>query len=195
MSLADAVAAREGREWVLMLDRDGVINRRVEGDYVRSWDRFEFLPGALDGIAELSHWAPRLVIVTNQQGVGKGLIAPSALEDIHARLRAEVEAAGGRIDDVLVCPHLAGDDCPCRKPRIGLASDWLAAHPDVDAALSVMVGDSDSDMAFGRALADYTGGAFTVRIAPELDPDADHTERSLSDLAAAITATRREDSR
>jgi D-glycero-D-manno-heptose 1,7-bisphosphate phosphatase len=176
-------APRAGRDWCLFVDRDGVINRRIPDDYVRTRDQWEFLPGALEALRILAEWAPHLVIVTNQRGVGRGLIDPVELERIHADLRAAVAAVGGRIDDILVCPHLQSDDCPCRKPRAGLALDWLAAHPAVDGAFSAMVGDSPSDMGMATSLAAVTGGCAAVLIG---DAEAETRFRHTSLLEFAL---------
>jgi D-glycero-D-manno-heptose 1,7-bisphosphate phosphatase len=139
-------------DWCLFVDRDGVLNRRIEGGYVRSWAEFEWLPGALAALVTLSHWAPHVVVVTNQQGVGKGLMTHADLDTVHVRMRNQVVAAGGRIDAVLSCTHLAGVRCRCRKPRPGLAEQWLSARPHLDPEKCVVVGDSWSDIAMGRVL-------------------------------------------
>lgn len=169
--------------WPLFVDRDGVVNRRIVGDYVRDVDQFEFLPGALAALVSLAAWAPRIVIVTNQQGIGRGLMTNADVDAVHAAMIAEVEAAGGRIDGVLVCPHLAGR-CRCRKPLPGMALRWLRDHPRVDPSRSVVVGDSDSDIAMGVALSRITGGCRTVRIGAD-DPHASASFPSLAAFAAA----------
>lgn len=176
---------RRGATWTLFLDRDGVINRRIVGDYVRSPDQFEFLPGVSGALSLLADWAPRIVVITNQQGVGRGLMTHAAVDEIHDVMIDRVAAGGGRIDEVLVCPHLVARRCPCRKPAPGLASAWLAAHPDVDPRLSVMIGDAASDIAMGVALARRTGRCDTVRIG-SVDPRADYSARSLAAFAASI---------
>ena len=174
-----------GRQWCLFLDRDGVINTRIIDGYVRTWEQFAFEPGALEALAVLAQWAPRIVVVTNQQGVGKGLMTASDLDDIHRRMRLEIEGAGGRVDDIRVCPHLVGADCDCRKPAPGMALSYLAQHPEVDAALSVMVGDTESDIEMGRRLGARTGGTMTVRLDAVDDPHADVTFPTLAAFAAA----------
>lgn len=198
MPAYDALRRRAGdhdsARWCLFIDRDGVINRRILGGYVRTWEQFEFEPGALGALAALADWAPRIVVVTNQQGVGKGLMTGADLEEIHRRMCREIEEAGGRIDDVRVCPHLADDECECRKPAPGMAQDYLLAHPEIDGALSIMVGDTDSDIEMGRRLAAVTGGTTTVRIDEVEDPLADLTFPNLAAFAAAaVSATGRED--
>ena len=185
-SLGAAIRERAGGSWCLFLDRDGVINTRIVGGYVRDWSEYTFEPGALKALAVLARWAPRIVVVTNQQGVGKGIMSSCALTVIHDRMRRAVADAGGRIDAVQFCPHLASDDCDCRKPNIGMPERYLSAHPEIDASLSVMVGDTDSDIELGRRLGRRTGGCFTVRIDQHRDPLADETYASLAGFAATI---------
>ncbi|MFT4262325.1 MAG: HAD-IIIA family hydrolase [Nocardioides sp.] len=172
---------RTGADWVLFLDRDGVVNRRVVDGYVLDWSGFELLPGVVEAIGILAAWAPHVVLVTNQQGVGKGLMSRESLDDVHARLRA---LTGEAIEDVLVCPHLASDGCECRKPGTLLARTWLAAHPEVDPALSVMVGDSASDMEMAARLAEVTGGCLRIGIGEVEGAEIGYP--SLADLAADV---------
>ncbi|MCB0551629.1 MAG: HAD family hydrolase [Phaeodactylibacter sp.] len=144
------------RSWSLFLDRDGVINRRLPGDYVRDWEAFEWLPGALEAIAGLTQRAGRSFVVTNQQGIGKGLMTEQSLALIHALMQQEITVAGGRIDAVYHCPDLSSAFPNCRKPGPAMAMQAKRAFPDVDFRRSVMVGDSLSDMQFGQALGMYT---------------------------------------
>jgi D-glycero-D-manno-heptose 1,7-bisphosphate phosphatase len=182
------VSARSGRQWCLFIDRDGVINRRIVEGYVQSWDQFEFLPGVLDALATLAQWAPQMVVVTNQQGVGKGLMSGHDLSDIHSRMRTELAARDVELDDVLTCPHLAEIGCSCRKPAPGLALQWLREHSSVDPRLSVMVGDSDSDMEMAGALAAAAGGCARIRIAADGEPPGDYDAAftSLAEFAADV---------
>lgn len=140
--------AASGR--AVFLDRDGVINRRIVGGYVTRWSEFGFVPGAIEGIVRLSAHQGPIIVVSNQAGVGKGLVAVSELADITRRFVGTIEQRGGRIDGVYYCPHTPADECDCRKPRPGLL---LEAQRDwhVDMALSVLLGDSDSDSAAARA--------------------------------------------
>lgn len=181
-----AVIARANRSWCLFLDRDGVVNARIMGGYVRSWSDFEFVPGALDALRTLARWAPRIVVVTNQQGVGKGLMTENDLSHIHDRMLRAVAESGGRIDAVTSCIHLAEDRCDCRKPRTGMARAYLDVNPEIDGSLSVMVGDTDSDVEMGRRLRVVTGGCAVFRISAIDDPLADGTYLSLAAFAAAI---------
>jgi D-glycero-D-manno-heptose 1,7-bisphosphate phosphatase len=135
----------------VFLDRDGVINRRIAGGYVTRWSEFEFLPHAVDGIVHLSAQEATIIVISNQAGVGKGMVAVSALADITRRFVGEIERRGGRIDAVYYCPHTPADECACRKPKPGLL---LQAHADwnLDLSGSVMLGDTESDAAAGRAV-------------------------------------------
>jgi D-glycero-D-manno-heptose 1,7-bisphosphate phosphatase len=134
----------------VFLDRDGVINENVDGDYVRSWEGFRFLPGSLDAIARLTRAGFPVVIVTNQQGVGKGLMRAAEVESIHERMLAAIRAAGGAIAAVRYCPHLESDACDCRKPMPGLLTA-AAAELGLNLARSVFVGDAVSDVEAARA--------------------------------------------
>lgn len=136
--------------WTLFLDRDGVVNRRIVDDYVRNWDEFEFLPGTLSALKELSAVFGRIIIVSNQQGVGKGLMSEKDVEALHSRMVSEVESAGGRIDRVLFCGALEKSGSFNRKPNIGMALQARKQFPEIRFRQSVIVGDSLSDMIFGK---------------------------------------------
>lgn len=190
----ELVASRMGRRWCLFLDRDGVINRQIVGDYVRTLADFEWLPDVRPALSVLRSWAPYLVVVTNQQGVGKGLMTWADVSAIHQYVRDELSAWDVAIDDVRVCPHLEAARCACRKPHPGLVVDWLAAHPEVDSAYSVVVGDSQSDLALARNVADVTGGCASIQIGDRAQGSviADATFGALWDFATAVGRTREE---
>lgn len=133
----------------LFLDRDGVLNRHLPGDYVKSWEQWEWMPGVLSEVAKWADKFRHIVLVTNQRGVGKGLMSEAQLEAIHARMQAEIEAAGGRIDLILTCTALR-EDAPRRKPQPGMFFEAQEKFPDIDAKSSVMLGDSPSDAAFAQ---------------------------------------------
>ena len=138
------------KSWTLFLDRDGVINRQIKGDYVRDISRFEWLPGSQEAITGLSRLFGRIIIVTNQQGIGKGLMTKTDLDDIHQYLQNSIKSAGGKIDKIYYCPYLSSENQPCRKPDIGMALQAKADFPDINFEKSIMVGDSVSDMEFGK---------------------------------------------
>ena len=133
----------------VFLDRDGVINRGREG-YVRTPDRFEFMPHAIDGMRLLQKHGWRLVIVTNQDASGWKLVPERQLLRIHNRMLASLRKAGIRIAEIYYCPHHVLSDCACRKPRPGML---LAAARDlgVRPRMAWMVGDKPLDVETGRA--------------------------------------------
>jgi D-glycero-D-manno-heptose 1,7-bisphosphate phosphatase len=138
----------------VFLDRDGVINRKLPEDhYVRSWSEFEFLPGTLEALKILAGVFARIVVITNQRGIARGLMTMADLEAIHVRMLDDIAAAGGRIDSIYVCPH-DREECDCRKPLPGLFLQARREHPEIRFTESVMVGDSISDLlpAFGLGI-------------------------------------------
>lgn len=143
------------KSWTLFLDRDGVINREKSGDYIRTWDEFAFETGALEALARLATIFGRILIVTNQRGVGKGLMTEKDLEEIHFRMLSLIHAGGGRIDKVYACTD-THPESPCRKPNPGMAYAAQADFPEIAFARSVMVGNHIRDMEFGRRLGMYT---------------------------------------
>lgn len=137
--------------WSLFIDRDGVINQKREKDYVKTWEEFIFISNSLDALNCLKDRFVRMVIVTNQRGVGRNLMTEQALEEIHQKMMEEIEAADGRIDRIYFCPSLEEDDTKgWRKPKIGMALQAQKDFPEIDFQKSIMIGDSISDMQFGR---------------------------------------------
>ncbi|MFA8298609.1 MAG: D-glycero-alpha-D-manno-heptose-1,7-bisphosphate 7-phosphatase [Hyphomicrobiales bacterium] len=137
-------------KWTLFLDRDGVINRRLPGQYVRTWDEFEFLPQVLDAIEIFTSIFHRIFIVTNQQGIGKELMTEQDLEKVHNSMLSEISNKGGRIDKIYFCPALAKDNHPDRKPSTGMIMKAAEDFKDIDLSKSIMVGDSLSDMKLAK---------------------------------------------
>jgi histidinol-phosphate phosphatase family protein len=136
--------------WTLFLDRDGVINKRPPGDYIKTWEEFEFLPGVLESIKILTEKFGRIIIVTNQQGIGKELMTHEDLQNIHRQMQTAISKNGGRIDAIYYCPDLATDEDSCRKPAGFMAIQAKKDFPEIDFTKSIMAGDTPSDMAFGR---------------------------------------------
>lgn len=133
----------------IFLDRDGVIieNRPT---YVRSWADVEIFPQALDALAQVKNSSYKIVIVSNQAGVGHGLIPLAVVDEINRRLVEEIEKAGGRIDGVFVCPHTPQDGCNCRKPEPGLLFQ-AAKTLSIELSRSIIIGDALSDLQAGQA--------------------------------------------
>ncbi|MEO8223214.1 MAG: D-glycero-beta-D-manno-heptose 1,7-bisphosphate 7-phosphatase [Gammaproteobacteria bacterium] len=171
---------------IVVLDRDGVINRESP-DFIRSPDEWLPLPGSIRAIAELNRAGFTVVVASNQSGVGRGLFSLETLEEIHARMRRTVEAAGGQLSGIFFCPHSPTDDCQCRKPRAGLMRQ-IEATFGVSLQGRPAIGDSWRDLEAAwtvgaRAMLVRTGnGAGTE---PRLD--AGHAAEVFADLAAAAT--------
>ena len=143
----------------VFLDRDGTLNVKAPaGEYITSWERFEWLPGALDAVRLLTGAGVRLIVVANQRGIALGRMSEADLADIHLRMLVDVEAAGGRIAGVYHCPH-DRDACECRKPLTGMFLQARRDHPEIDFARSAVIGDSDSDLEAARRI-----GATPVRV-------------------------------
>ena len=133
----------------VFLDRDGVINRR-RPDHVKSWEEFEFLPGVLDALADLRSMDTRVIVITNQSVVGRGLLAAEGLRQIHTRMLQAIRATGGHVEAVYACLHAPAQGCTCRKPAPTL---FYRASDDLGIRLSdsIMVGDSPTDVDAARA--------------------------------------------
>lgn len=141
----------------LFLDRDGVVNVWLPGDYVKSWNEFRFNEGFLDFIGRYSNRFRHVLIVTNQRGVGKGVMTLEQLDQIHSRMLEEIARAGGRIDRIYLCT--ATDDSDhMRKPNTGMAEQAMMDYPDISMERSLMIGDQPSD----RSFADNCGMRFLI---------------------------------
>ncbi len=137
--------------WTLFLDRDGVINEKIENDYVKNWTEFFFIPGSLDAIAHLSNIFKRIIIVTNQRGVGKGVMTENDLDIIHKKMIEQISNQSGKIDKIYFCTDLS-DSSEFRKPNIGMGIEAIMDFPDISFVKSVMVGDSLCDQIFAEQL-------------------------------------------
>jgi len=149
----------------IFLDRDGTIT--IDTGYPADPDEVELLPGAADALRTLRERGWAVVLVSNQSGVGRGLITPEQAEAVHGQLVVALREAGVELDGAYYCPHAPDDDCECRKPRSGLLRR-AASELGLDLAGSVMVGDRQSDVEAGR-----DAGCTTVLLGPgDGDPDA-----------------------
>jgi histidinol-phosphate phosphatase family protein len=149
------IPAQIDKNWTLFLDRDGVINEEIVGSYVTEWDEFRFCDGALEALRALAEVFGQIVIVTNQRGVGRGIMSFESLKDISSRMTRAVADAGGRIDKVYACTAVADTDHN-RKPNTGMGLQAKEDFPQIDFKKSVIVGNSLSDMEFGKRLAMHT---------------------------------------
>jgi histidinol-phosphate phosphatase family protein len=134
----------------VFLDRDGVINRKPDdGCYATRWEDIEFLAGAADGIALLRRGGFRIIVVTNQRCVAKGLLTISELEALHERMQRHMASSGAIIDAFYYCPHASEPACDCRKPAPGMVIRASCAH-HIELKASWVIGDSDTDIQAGK---------------------------------------------
>lgn len=172
--------------WTLFLDRDGVLNHEKHLDYIRNVSEFKLYDGVVDAMRIFATQFSKIIIVTNQKGIGKGLMTTLDLDAIHASLQLQIELGGGQIDAIYHCSDMA-DDSPNRKPQCGMAYQAQEAFPDIDFSKSIMVGNRLSDMGFAR-----NAGMFSVFLAtthPEIEfphPNIDFRFNSLIDFANAL---------
>jgi len=174
------------KSWTLFLDRDGVINHDKDNDYILNWDEFRFYDTTLEAMAILANYFQRIVITTNQKGVGKGLMTIAELNNIHSNMLSQIEQAGGKIDKAYYCADLA-DDSPDRKPNPGMAYQAKLDFPEIDLSKSIIVGNRISDMGFGRNAGMYT--VFVATTHPETpypDPLIDLRFNDLLEFAKAL---------
>lgn len=169
-------------DWTLFLDRDGVINVRIIDGYVTQTDEFEFMPHVLDAFKIFKEKFKRIIIVTNQQGVGKGIMTCKDVDSVHDYMIKEIENHGGKIDKVYFCPQLKSVADNYRKPSPKMAYFAKDDFPEIDFSKSIMIGDMNSDIEFGK-----NAGMRTVFIGDnELTLNPDDRFDSLYDFAKSI---------
>lgn len=135
---------------LVILDRDGVINEDSD-DFIKSPDEWIPIPGSLEAIARLTRARYRVVVASNQSGLGRGLFDISMLGRIHERMHRRISEAGGRVEAIFFCPHTPDDGCACRKPKPGLLYD-IASRMYVDLENVPAVGDSLRDIQAAQAV-------------------------------------------
>lgn len=169
--------------WTLFLDRDGVINEKLDNDYVKRVEEFRFLKDAEEAIASFGKVFGKIIVVTNQQGIGKGLMSHEDLEEVHQYMLKGIEEKDGRIDAIYYCPELAAKNAACRKPNTGMPIEAKQRFPAIEFKKSIMVGDSFSDIEMGKRLE-----MVTVFISEELNNEsqADYTLSSIKELSEKI---------
>jgi D-glycero-D-manno-heptose 1,7-bisphosphate phosphatase len=131
----------------IFMDRDGVIIEN-RPNYVLSWSDVEFLPQSIEAL-RIIHPAIKLIIITNQSAVGRGLITLQAAQALNQRIEQEIRDHGGRVDGSYMCPHSPQQACQCRKPQPGLILQ-AARELDIDLDNSIMIGDALSDILAGK---------------------------------------------
>jgi D-glycero-D-manno-heptose 1,7-bisphosphate phosphatase len=177
---------KPGLRPAVFLDRDGVLNRRVEGGYVTRWTEFKILPGVLPAVRTLRALDLLLVIVSNQAGVAKGLLSVEDLAEITCNSLEVLGTAGG-IDAAFFCLHQPSDRCSCRKPQVGLL-ELAAEYLNINLQCSFLVGDSPADIQAGKAM-----GCRTVYLArsPDASVSPCFWARTLGQAAAWIAVQSR----
>jgi histidinol-phosphate phosphatase family protein len=161
------------RRNVVFTDRDGVINRNLP-DSIKRPEEFAFLPGSCEALHRLTEKGFDVIVITNQSALGRGVMTLETLEDIHRRMLAAVDAAGGRILDLFVCPHRPDDGCRCRKPEPGLLLAAQRKHR-IDFSSAIMIGDSATDIECARNAG--VGTALLVRTGNGAEASAALTAR------------------
>lgn len=178
---------------VVFLDRDGVINRDSP-DYIKSWSEFEFLPGSLNALKQLTQKGFSIIVITNQSAINRRMITLEGLDVIHSRMQSAVSANGGKIYDIFFCPHMPDDHCSCRKPEPGLIQQAQSRY-GLDLKNAYMVGDSAKDIecaenaGCGHAVLVQTGNgaeAQTILTRKKILPD--YVAADLDDAANWIIA-------
>jgi D-glycero-D-manno-heptose 1,7-bisphosphate phosphatase len=145
--------------WCLFLDRDGVINERIWDGYVLKYDQFIFREGTLEALSKFKSTFKYIFVVTNQQCVGKGIITFDQLNDIHTNMKNQIIQNEGIITDIFIATELKNEPPHRRKPSIKMGLEAKKKYTEIDFSKSIMIGDTDSDIKFGKNL-----GMKTVRI-------------------------------
>ncbi len=173
--------------WTLFIDRDGVVNKEKKEDYILNWDEFEFYNGVKDAFKIFNKTFGTIAMVTNQRGVGKGLMSLDDLENIHHNMKNEIVNAGGRIDKIYFCTDL-DNTSPNRKPNAGMALQAKKDFAEIDFDKALMVGNKLSDMNFGRNAGIKTVYLDTTNPEVEIGHKAiDYRFGSLIDFAIALS--------
>ncbi len=169
------------KSWTLFLDRDGVINHEKHMDYIHTWDEFVFYDGVKEAMKIFNGIFGHIVVVTNQKGVGKGVTRAEDLALIHHNMIAAIEAAGGRIDKVYFCTDLE-DSSPDRKPNPGMGLQANKEFEAINLSKAIMIGNTMSDMEFGRNL-----GIKTIFL-PTTRPEVDTTDNRIDMVCSSLEA-------
>lgn len=171
------------KTWSLFLDRDGVINQQIANDYVQSIPQFKFIPGVLEAMPTLNGIFGRIVIVTNQQGINRGIMTEAQLIEIHDYMLENIKLAGGRIDKIYFAPQLATQSGYYRKPGVGMGLHAQKDFPEIDFKKSIIIGDSETDIEFGIKL-----GMKTVMLTKgrNLSTKADYIFQNLYEVSMSL---------
>lgn len=165
----------------IFFDRDGIVNESPGLGYVERWEDFHLQPGFVGALKKVVEKGYHAVIITNQQGVAKGLYTEEVLAAIHGNMRAQLRSHGADVLDVFYCPHFEVDECDCRKPKAGMFHQ-AAEKYNVDLSESWMIGDSESDIEAG-----HSAGCKTIRVGPlEEKTKADFHVQHIDEVAGVL---------
>jgi histidinol-phosphate phosphatase family protein len=165
--------------WTLFLDRDGVINKRFLGDYVKKMDDFHIENGVFEFLNFANFSFHKIIVVTNQQGVGKGIMTESDLEEIHRFMIDSINKKGGRIDRVYSATNLKDAQNNIRKPNSFMGHQAKNDYPSIDFNKSIMIGDTNSDILFGKNLGMKT---ILINSLEKITEESDFQINSLTEL-------------
>lgn len=190
MNIPTTGANSQSQRPLIVLDRDGVINRDSSA-FIKSPEEWIALPGSAEAIGQLCEAGFGVIVATNQSGVGRGLFSAATLESIHDKMTQTITAAGGILDAIFVCPHAPDDGCDCRKPKPGLLQQIIKAYNREPAEL-IVIGDSLRDLeaawAIGaRAILVRTGNGLTTEQTLPTSPPVEIFD-DLAAFASFITA-------
>jgi D-glycero-D-manno-heptose 1,7-bisphosphate phosphatase len=171
--------------WTLFIDRDGVINEEKHLDYIHTWNEFKFYSGVKEAFKIFNQKFGKIVLITNQRGIAKGLTKLEDLEVIHKNMVQEIQEAGGRLDKIYFCGEMESEN---RKPNPGMGLQAIKDFPEIDISKSIMIGNTLSDMKFGRNLG-VSINIFLPTTRKEVDvthPDIDLVYNDLLSVAKAL---------
>jgi D-glycero-D-manno-heptose 1,7-bisphosphate phosphatase len=165
----------------LFIDRDGVIN--IEKEYLYKQEDFEFIPGAVEGLKLAQDAGFKLIVITNQSGIGRGYYTNDDFKKLTIWMRKTLYEQGVKIDDVLHCPHTLEDECSCRKPHPGLVNNAAVKHK-IDLANSLLVGDKESDILTAKHA--HLKASVLVRSGHKIDESSTKATYIEDDLLSAV---------
>ncbi|MEP7080710.1 MAG: HAD-IIIA family hydrolase [Ginsengibacter sp.] len=169
----------------MFLDRDGVVNEEKQEDYIHNWDEFKFIKGSKESFKVFNEKFGTIIMVSNQRGIAKGVTKIEDVHLIHKNMLQEIEKAGGSLDKIYFCPDMNG---PKRKPNPGMGLQAMKDFKHIDLKKSLMVGNTFSDMEFGRNLGTtlniYIGNAVSIPLVKKqlvdlVFPDLESFSKSL----------------
>lgn len=170
--------------WTLFIDRDGVVNDEKYLGYIQTWDEFKFSEGAKEALKIFNEKFSTIIMVTNQRGVARGMVRLEDLQLIHKNLLKEIEETGGRINRIYVCTEM---ESPNRKPNPGMGLQALKDFPQIDLSKSIMIGNTLSDMKFGRNLG-VAINIFLSTTQKNIPPDHADIDMVFTDLISVAKA-------